>query len=175
MCAYTWVSIQLALQEVEQYAWWSHWQPSYCQWTIVIWSTIPFVACKSKVHFDTIVLNSSKTYSCCSTSNVRIALLQPMALKRNVRTINSSKCATDEIVETMFIPSRPPEVSACISTWKCVVRFETECGRGARISSRLSTILNLPNMSTMVRHIISHLNAMHFKKLIGCIDNQEIN
>ena len=36
-----------------------------------------------------------------------------MALKINVRTINSSKYATDELIKTMFIPSRPPEVSAC--------------------------------------------------------------
>ena len=117
------------------------------------------IRCKSKVHFDTIVLNSSKTSSCCSTSNVRITLLLPMALKRNVRTINSSKCATDEIIETMFIPFRPPEVSACISTRKCVVRFETECSRGAKISSRLSTILSLPNTSTMVRHITFECDA----------------
>ena len=42
------------------------------------------IRCKSKVHFDTIVLklNSSKTSTCCS--NVRITLLLPMALKRNV-------------------------------------------------------------------------------------------
>ena len=50
----------------------------------------------------------------------------------------------------MFIPSaRPPEESACISTQKCVVRFETERSLGPRISSRLSTILNLPNTSTI--------------------------
>ena len=68
------------------------------------------------------------------------------------------KYATDEIIDTMFIPflipSRSPEVSACISTWKCVVRFESECSRGAKISSRLSTIVSLPNTSTMVRHTI---------------------
>ena len=96
------------------------------------------IRCKSKVHFDTIVLNSSKTSTCCS--NVRITLLLHMALKRNIRTINSSKYATNEIIETMFIPSHPPEVSVCISMRKCVVRFETECSRGARISLRLLTI-----------------------------------
>ena len=129
--------------------------------------------CKSKVHFDTIVLNSSKTSSCCSNYNVRITLLLPMALKRKVQTINSSKCATDEIIETMFIPYWPLEVSACISTQKCVVRFETECSRGARISFRLSTILLY--LIRVQWSGISHLNAMHFKKLIGCIVNQEIN
>ena len=108
------------------------------------------IRCKSKVHFDTIVLNSSKTSSCCS--NVRITMLLHMALKRNVRTINSSKYATGEIIETMFIPSRPPEVSACISTLNCVVRFETECSRGSIISSRLSTILSLHNTNTTVSH-----------------------
>ena len=76
-----------------------------------------------------------------------------MALKRNVRMINSSKYATDEIIETMFIPSHPPEVSADISTRKCVVRFETECSSGARISSMLLTNLSLPNTYTMVKHI----------------------
>ena len=76
-----------------------------------------------------------------------------MALKRNVRTINSNKYATDEIIETMFISS------VLRRTWKCVVRFETECSRGARISSRLSTILRLPNTSTMVRHITSECVA----------------
>ena len=106
--------------------------------------------------------NSSKTPTCCS--NVRITLLLHMALKRNVRTINSSKYATDQIIETMFIPSHPPEVSAGISTRKCAVRFETECSRGARISSWLSTILSLPNTSTMVRHIT-----------IECVAFQETN
>ena len=120
------------------------------------------IHCKSKVHFDTNVLNSSKTSTCCS--NVRITLLLPMALKRNVRTINSSKYATDEIIETMFIPSHPPEVSACISTRKCLLRFETECSRGATISLRRSTIFSLPNTSTMVRHIT-----------IECIAFQETN
>ena len=100
------------------------------------------IRCKSKVHFDTLVLDSSKTSTCCS--NVRITQLLPMALKRNVRTNNSSKYATDEITETMLLPSRPP---------KCVVWFETECSRGTRISLRLSTILSLPNTSTVVRHI----------------------
>ena len=72
----------------------------------------------------------------------------------------------------MFIPYRPPEVTACISTRKCVVRFETECSRGggAILSSRLSTNLSLPNTSTMFR--IQQLKALHFKKLTGCIDNQ---
>ena len=64
----------------------------------------------------------------------------------------------------MFIPYRPPEVTACISTRKCVVRFETECSRGARISSRLSAILSLHNTSTMIRHIT-----------IECVVFQETN
>ena len=74
----------------------------------------------------------------------------------------------DEIIETMFIPSHPPEVSAGISTRKCVVRFENECSRGAIISLRLLTILSLPNASTMVRHItiqcvaFQETNQMHF-------------
>ena len=80
-------------------------------------------------------------------------LLLHMALKINVRTLNSSKYATDEIIETVFIPSHPQEVSAGISARKCVVRFETECSRGTIISPRLSTILSLPNTSIMVRHI----------------------
>ena len=92
-----------------------------------------------------------------------------MALKRNVQMIS-----TQVNMPRMFIPYRPPEVTVCISTWKCVVRFETECSRGARISSRLSTMLSLPNTSTM-SGISQLLNALHFKKLIGCIDNQEIN
>ena len=92
------------------------------------------IRCKSKVHFDTLVLDSSKTSTCCS---VRITLLLLMALKIYVRTINSSKYATDEIIETMFIPYRPPEVSAGISTRKCVVRFETEYSRGSILSSSL--------------------------------------
>ena len=50
----------------------------------------------------------------------------------------------------MFIPYRPPEVPACISAQKCVVRFETEC--------------SLPNTSTMVRHIV-----------IECVAFQETN
>ena len=60
------------------------------------------------------------------TLNDNITCLQ-YYIKRNVRTIKSSKYVTDESIETMFIPSRPPEVSACISTRKWVVRFETEC------------------------------------------------
>ena len=71
---------------------------------------------------------------------------------------------TVEIIETMFIPSRPPEVSARISTRKCVVRFETECCPGARFSSRLSTILSVPNTSAMVGHIT-----------IECVAFQETN
>ena len=113
--------------------------------------SIPFVA---RVKFTSTRLsrtNSSKTSTCCS--NVRITLLLHMALKRNVWTVNSSKYATDEIIETMFIPAHPPEVSAGRPRRKCVVPFETECSRGARISSRLSTILSLPNTSTMLRHI----------------------
>ena len=82
-----------------------------------------------------------------------------MALKINEHTINSSK-----IIETMCIPSHPPEVAAGISTRKCVVRFETECSRGARTSSRLSTIVSLHNTSTMVRHIT-----------IECVAFQETN
>ena len=115
---------------------------------------------------------SSKTSTCCS--NVRITLLLHMALKRNVRTINSSKYATDEIIETMFIPSHPPEVSAGISTRKCVVRFETEGSRGARISLRLSTILKVYLIRVQWSDI-SQLNALPFTKLIRLIYNQEIN
>ena len=64
----------------------------------------------------------------------------------------------------MFILYRSPEVSACISTRKCVVQFETECSRGARISLRLSTILSLSDTSTMGRHIT-----------IECVSFQETN
>ena len=138
----------------------------HCRWTIEltvglmsVWLSfeaplsIPFVA---RVKFTSTRLSrtnssNSKTSTCCS--NVRSTLLLHMTLKRNVRTINSSKYAMDEIIETMFIPSHPPEVSAGISTRKCVVRFENECSRGARICSRLLTILSLPNTSTIVRHI----------------------
>ena len=148
----------------------------HCRWTIEstvisVWLSfeaplsIPFVA---RVKFKSTRLsrtNSSKTSTCCS--NVRITQLLHMALKRNVRTINSSKYATDEIIETMFIPSHPPEVSAGISTRKSVVRFETESSRGARISSMLSTILSLPNTITMDKHItiewvaFQETNQMH--------------
>ena len=46
-----------------------------------------YIRCKSKVHVDTIGLDSSTTSTCCS--NVIISLLLPMALKRNVQTIST--------------------------------------------------------------------------------------
>ena len=106
----------------------SHWQPDWCNVTVAVSVNDRIdchlkhhsFRCKSKVHFYTIVLNSSKTSTCCS--NVRITLLLPIAKKIETNDINSSKYAI-EIIETMFIPHCPPEVTACISTRKCVVRF----------------------------------------------------
>ena len=76
---------------------------------------------KSNVHFDAIVPNElpkKTSISCICCSNVRITLYR----------------------NDVYSISRPQEVSACVSTLKCVVRFETECSRGPIISSRLSTI-----------------------------------
>ena len=84
---------------------------------------------------------------------------------------NSRKYATDEILETMFIPSaiafrkNPP-----LSIQKCVVWFETEYSGGARISLRLSTILNLPDM---VRHIT--IECVAFQETNQMHSYQEIN
>ena len=90
--AYTWVRIQLVLEEVEHDAWWSfalaaRLMRNSVTVTVSVDDRIDChmkhhsILCNSKVHFDTIVLDSSKTSTGCS--NVIITILLPMALKRN--------------------------------------------------------------------------------------------
>ena len=87
----------------------------HCQWTIestVMSVWLSFEAPLSISFVARVKLNSLR-HDCPEPtplkhppavgSNVRITLLPHMALKRNVRTINSSKYAMDEIIETMFI------------------------------------------------------------------------
>ena len=95
------------------------------------------IRCKSNVHFDTIVLNSSKTSTWCS--NVIITLLLPMGLKRHVRTI-STQVNMPRMKSFLWFQSSVAYLLEFEQKCICVVRFETECSRGARISSRVSTI-----------------------------------
>ena len=151
-----------------------------CQWTIEsvdyqsfeIEFEAPFTARVNYLvnfEFDTIAPNSTPLKHPPAVLIVRIILLLPMVLKSNLRTINSSKYATDEIIETMFIPSRPPEVSTCISMRKCIVRFETESSRGSRISSRILTMLSLPNASTKNYNVHAYITI----PTIECVACQE--